>query len=254
MVLNRWLLLVVASVGFIAAADWVGAEEALGSGQRANQIGLVHDHDPVKYAGYVLYFVEGKLVGHDRLTQTWSIVPREEAEFEHAFKIETHAIHSDAEEGKPSFVGRNNFKRDHEDSVRYELFHQDEDRGLVLDAIQVDGKPQEIDHETEHYIFPGSLEIGTKWLSEPVTSSLPGTCELEVIGSEIYNGTNCWVISSTRQPKKNPLMKNSETMRKTARFLFDPLTLSVMRIDSVTEGVGPLGREFKFVYHMEAAE
>ena len=254
MVLNRWLLLVVASVGFIAAADWVGAEEALGSGQPANQIGLVHDHDPVKYAGYVLYFVEGKLVGHDRLTQTWSIVPREEAEFEHAFKIETHAIHSHAEEGKPSFVGRNNFKRDHEDSVRYELFHQDEDRGLVLDAIQVDGKPQEIDHETEHYIFPGSLEIGTKWLSEPVTSSLPGTCELEVIGSEIYNGTNCWVISSTRQPKKNPLMKNSETMRKTARFLFDPLTLSVMLIDSVTEGVGPLGREFKFVYNMEAAE
>jgi hypothetical protein len=246
--------ILIASLGVAATAGRVAAEEAKGSGQPANQIGLVHDHDPVKYAGYVLYFVEGKLVGHDRLTQTWSIVPREEAEFEHAFKIETHAIHSDAEEGKPSFVGRNNFKRDHEDSVRYELFHQDEDRGLVLDAIQVDGKPQEIDHETEHYIFPGSLEIGTKWLSEPVTSSLPGTCELEVIGSEIYNGTNCWVISSTRQPKKNPLMKNSETMRKTARFLFDPLTLSVMRIDSVTEGVGPLGREFKFVYHMEAAE
>jgi hypothetical protein len=34
----------------------------------------------------------------DMLTQTWSIVPREEAEFEHAFKIETHAIHSDADE------------------------------------------------------------------------------------------------------------------------------------------------------------
>jgi hypothetical protein len=43
-------------------------------------------------------------------------------------------------------------------------------------------------------------------------------------------------------------------MRKTARFLFDPLTLSVLRIDSVTEGVGPLGRAFKFVYHMEVAE
>jgi hypothetical protein len=49
-------------------------------------------------------------------------------------------------------------------------------------------------------------------------------------------------------------LKNSETMRKTARFLFDPLTLSVMRIDSVTEGVGPLGRAFKFVYHIEMAE
>ncbi len=255
MVLNRWLLLVVASVGFIAAADSVGAEEALGSGQPAHQIGLVHDHEPVKYEGYVLYFVEGKLAGHDQLTQTWSIGPREEAEFEHAFKIETHAIHSDADDAKPSFNMRNRWKAANEDSVRYELFHQDEDRGLVLDAIQgPDGKPQEINHETEHYIFPGSLKIGTKWLSEPVTSSLPGTCQLEVIGSEIYNGINCWVVSSTRQPKKNPLMKNSETMRKTARFLFDPLTLSVMRIDSVTEGVGPLGREFKFVYHMEAAE
>ena len=246
--------ILIASLGFTAVAGRVAAEEAKALGQPANQIGLVHDHDPVKYAGYVLYFVEGKLVGHDQLTQTWSIVPRKEAEFEHAFKIETHAIHSDAEEGKPSFVGRNNFKRDHEDSVRYELFHQDEDRGLVLDAIQVDDKPQEINHETEHYIFPGSLKIGTKWLSEPVTSSLPGTCQLEVIGSEIYNGTNCWVVSSTRQPKKDQLMKNSETMRKTARFLFDPLTLSVLRIDTVTEGIGPLGREFRFVYHMEVAE
>ena len=246
--------ILIASLGFTAVAGRVAAEEAKALGQPANQIGLVHDHDPVKYAGYVLYFVEGKLVGHDQLTQTWSIVPRKEAEFEHAFKIETHAIHSDAEEGKPSFVGRNNFKEDHEDSVRYELFHQDEDRGLVLDAIQVDDKPQEINHETEHYIFPGSLKIGTKWLSEPVTSSLPGTCQLEVIGSEIYIGTNCWVVASTRQPKKDPRMKNSETMRKTARFLFDPLTLSVLRIDTVTEGVGPLGREFRFVYHMEVAE
>jgi hypothetical protein len=247
--------ILIASLGFAASAGQVAAEEANGSGQPANQIGLVHDHDPVKYAGYVLYFVEGKLAGHDQLTQTWSIVPREEAEFEHAFRIETHAIHSDADDAKPSFNMRNSWKEAYEDSVRYELFHQDEDRGLVLDAIQgPDGKPQEIDHETEHYIFPGSLKIGTKWLSEPVTSSLPGTCELEVIGSEIYNGTNCWVVSSTRQPKKDPLIKNSETMRKTARFLFDPLTLSVLRIDSVTEGVGPLGRAFKFVYHMEVAE
>jgi hypothetical protein len=254
---NRWFLLamVAASVAFVAPTQWAAAEEAPAMGQPSNQIGLVHDHDPVKYAGYVLYFVEGKLAGHDQLTQTWSIVPREEAEFEHAFRIETHAIHSDADDAKPSFNMRNSWKEAYEDSVRYELFHQDEDRGLVLDAIQgPDGKPQEIDHETEHYIFPGSLKIGTKWLSEPVTSSLPGTCELEVIGSEIYNGTNCWVVSSTRQPKKDPLMKNSETMRKTARFLFDPLTLSVLRIDAVTEGVGPLGRAFKFVYHMEVAE
>jgi len=39
-----------------------------------------------------------------------------------------------------------------------------------------------------------------------------------------------------------------------SRFLLDPLTLRVLRIDSVTAGVGPLGRAFKFVYHMEAAE
>lgn len=254
---RRWLRLLMAgaSVTLAATSNPTVAEDLADAGQPAHQIGLVHDHDPVKYAGYVLYFVEGTLAGHDMLTQTWSIVPREEAEFEHAFKIETHAIHSDADDEKPSFNMRNRWKEANEDSVRYELFHQDEDRGLVLDAIQgPDGMPQEIDHETEHYIFPGNLKIGTKWLSEPVTSSLPGTCQLEVIGSEIYNGTNCWVVSSTRQPKKDPLMKNSETMRKTATFLFDPLTLSVMRIDSVTEGVGPLGRAFKFVYHMEVAE
>jgi hypothetical protein len=62
------------------------------------------------------------------------------------------------------------------------------------------------------------------------------------------------VISSTRQQEKNPLIKNSETVSKAAIFLFDPLTLSVLRVDSVTEGLGPLGRAFKFVYHMEAAE
>ena len=59
MVLHRWLVLVVASAGFIAAGDLVGAEEASGLGQPSNQIGLVHDHEPVKYAGHVLYFVEG---------------------------------------------------------------------------------------------------------------------------------------------------------------------------------------------------
>lgn len=253
--IRRFLFaILVASLGFAAGVGRLVAEEATALGQPSNQIGLVHDHDPVKYAGYVLYFVEGTLVGHDQLTQTWSIVPRKEAEFEHAFKIETHAIHSDAEDGKPSFVGRDKFKKDFEDSVRYELFHQDEDRGLVLDAIQVDDTPQEFDHETEHYIFPGTLKIGTKWLSEPVTSTLPGSCHLEVIGSEIYSGTNCWVVSSTRDQEKNPLVPNSETIGKTTRFLFDPLTLSVMRIDSVTEGIGPLGREFRFVYHMDIAE
>jgi hypothetical protein len=256
MLLHRWLVLVavVASTVFAANAGRVVAQEPGGSGQPSSRIGLVKDHEPVTYEGYVLYFVEGKLVGNDSLTQTWSIVPREEAEFEHAFKVETHAIHSDAEEGRPSFVGRDKFKKDYEDSVRYELFHQDEDRGLVLDAIQVDDEPQEFDHETEHYIFPGTLRIGTKWLSEPVTSTLPGSCHHEVIGSEIYNGTNCWVVSSSRDPKKNPLVPNSETVGKTTRFLFDPLTLSVMRMDSVTEGIGPLGRAFKFVYHMEVAE
>jgi hypothetical protein len=137
MVLHRWLVLVVASAGFIVAADRVGAEEASGLGQPSNQIGLVRDHEPVKYAGHVLYFVEGKLAGHDLLTQTWSIVERKEGTAEHAFKVETHAIHSDADaDAKPSFAGRNKFKKDFEDSVRYELFHQGEDRGLVLDAFR----------------------------------------------------------------------------------------------------------------------
>jgi hypothetical protein len=247
--------IVVGLVGFVAAGGRIAAEETPGLGQPANQIAMVKDHTPVKYAGHVLYFVEGTLMGHDQLTQTWSIVERKEGTAEHAFKVETHAIDSDAHDSKPTFVGRNKFKQDFEDSVRYELFHQDEDRGLVLDAIQgPDGEPQEINHETEHYIFPGSLKIGTKWLSEPVTSSLPGTCHHEVIGSEIYNGTNCWVIRSARDQEKNPLIPNSETVSKTARFLFDPLTLSVLRVDTVTEGLGPLGRAFKFVYHMEVAK
>ena len=68
--------ILIASSGFTAVAGRVAAEEAKALGQPSNQIGLVHDHDPVKYAGHVLYFVEGKLVGHDRLTQTWSIVPQ----------------------------------------------------------------------------------------------------------------------------------------------------------------------------------
>jgi hypothetical protein len=256
MLFHRWLalVLVIASVGFTTDAGQVAAQEPGGSGQPSSRIGLVKDHEPVKYEGYVLYFIDGELKANDRLTQTWSIVPRKEGEYEHAFKIETHAIHSNAEGGKPSFLPQNLFKKDYEDSVKYELFHQEEDRGLVLDAIEVDGKPEKIDHETEHYLYPGTLKIGTKWLSEPVISTLPGPSQMEVVGSEIYKGTNCWVISSTRQQEKNPLIKNSETVRKTATFLFDPLTLSVLRVDSVTEGLGPLGRAFKFVYHMEAAE
>ena len=257
MLFYRWLAVlfaVIASIAFTADAGRVAAQEPAGSGQPSNRIGLVKDHEPVKYEGYVLYFVDGALKAHDRLTQTWSIVPREEGEYEHAFKIETHAIHSNADGGKPSFLPQNLFKKDFEDSVKYELFHQEEDRGLVLDAIEVDGKPEKIDHETEHYLYPGTLKIGTKWLSEPVISTLPGASQMEVVGSEIYKGTNCWVISSTRQQERNPLIKNSETVRKAATFLFDPLTLSVLRVDSVTEGLGPLGRAFKFVYHMEAAE
>ncbi len=96
--------------------------------------------------------------------------------------------------------------------MRHKLFHQDEDRGLVLDAIQgPDGKPQQIDHETEYYVYPGSLRVGTKWLSEPVTSSIPGPCQFEVIGSEISNGINCWVIRSDCNQEKNPLIPGSST-------------------------------------------
>jgi hypothetical protein len=256
MLFRRWLVLVavVASVGFTENAGRVAAQEPGGSGQPSSRIGLVKDHEPVKYEGYVLYFIDGELKANDKLTQTWSIVSRKEGEYEHAFKIETHAIHSNADGGKPTLLPQSLFKRDFEDSVKYELFHQEEDRGLVLDAIEVDGKPEKIDHETEHYLYPGTLKIGTKWLSEPVISTLPGPSQMEVVGSEIYKGTNCWVISSTREQEKNPLIKNSETVRKAATFLFDPLTLSVLRVDSVTEGLGPLGRAFKFVYHMEAAE
>jgi hypothetical protein len=247
--------IIVSLIGFAAAAGRTAAEEAPGSGQPANRIGLVKDHSPVKYEGYVLYYVEGKLKASDTLTQTWSIVPRKaEGEYEHAFKIETHAIHSDAADGKASFLPQGLFEKDFENSVKYELFHQEEDGDLVLDAIDVDGKPEKIDHETEHYLYPGTLKIGTKWLSEPVTSTLRGPSQMEVVGSEIYTGVNCWVISATRQHEKNPLIKNSETVGKSARFLFDPKTLSVLRIDSVTEGLGPLGRPFKFVYHMEVAE
>lgn len=257
MLSQRWFMsiVIVVSFGVTAAVSVVSAEEAAGSGQPSNRLGLVKDHDPVTYEGDVLYFVEGRLVGHDKLTETWSIIERKEGKAEHAFKVETHAIHSDADPAKPSFVGRNNFKEQFEDSVRYELFHQVEDRSLVLDAIEGrGGKPEKLTVPGEHYIFPGTMKIGTKWLSEPVTSTLPGSCRFEVIGSEIHNGTNCWVIRSDRDPVKNPLVPNSETVKKTTRFLLDPMTLSVLRITSVTEGLGPLGREFRFVSQLDVAE
>ena len=246
---------VVALVGFVTAVDHVAAADAAGAGQPSNRIGLVKDHDPVKYAGEVLYYVEDKLVGRDKLTQTWSIIERKEGKAEHAFRVETHAIHSDADSAKPSFVGRDNFKQQFEDSVRYELFHQTEDRSLVLDAIEGrDGKPEKLEVPGDHYIFPGTMKIGTKWLSEPVTSTLPGSCRFEVIGSEIHNGTNCWLVRSARDPVKNLLIPNSGTVSKTTRFLLDPETLTVLRITSVTEGLGPLGREFRFVSQLDVAK
>jgi hypothetical protein len=96
------------------------------------------------------------------------------------------------------------------------------------------------------------MKIGTTWVSEPVASAMPGLMNHEVIGYEIYNGTNCWVIRSERETVRDPSIPNSETVKKTSRFLFDPLTLSVLRIDSVTEGIGPAGRKFRFVVHLEA--
>ena len=254
---NRWLVsvIIVTLVGFAAAVDRAAAEETPGSGQPSNQIGLVKDHAPVKYVGNVLYFVDGKFAGQDKLTQTWSIVERKEGKSEHAFKIETHAIHSDAEEGKPSFIGRNKSKNDLENSEMYELFHQDNDRDLVLDAIVGrDGKPEEFDAARDLYLYPGTMKIGTKWVCEPVTSTLPGPCQHEVIGSEIYKGTNCWVIRSDREPERILLIPNSGTVKKSTRFLFDPETLSVLHIESVTEGLGPFGRPFRFVTELEVAE
>ena len=59
------------------------------------------------------------------------------------------------------------------------------------------------------------------------------------------------MISSTRQAGANSGVPNSETVRHAARFLLDPLTLSVLRIDAITEGVGPLGSDFRFVYHLD---
>jgi hypothetical protein len=102
MPLHRWFVLVVivTSVGVAAAVEGVAAEAAVGSGQPSNRLGLVKDHDPVKYVGDVVYFVEDKIVGRDKLTQTWSIVARKEGKAEHAFKVETHAIHSDADAAK----------------------------------------------------------------------------------------------------------------------------------------------------------
>jgi hypothetical protein len=237
------------------SAAQVANDVAQDHSQPSNQIALVKDHNPINYSGYLLYFVEGDLVGSDVLTQTWSIVPREEAEFEHAFRIETHAIHTDADKGhQPSFVGETLFEEQFENTVRYELFHQTEDRSLVLDAVQVNDKPLKIESREQHLLYPGRMEIGTQWISQSVTQSQPETRRHEVTGWESYKGTKCWVVSCIQKNKANPLVKNSETITKSSRFLFDPLTLSVLRIDTVIEGLGPLGKEFKFVYHMEVAK
>ena len=255
MLLHRWLVLVVvvASVGFAAAVDGVAAEKAVGSGQPANQIGLVKDYKPVKYVANVLYFVDGSFIGQDRFTQTWSMSERKEGKSEHALKLETGAIdsYSPTEEGK-TFLWRNKIKEGLENSTLSELCHQEEDRGLVVDAVEIKGKTQTFDAERKRYIFPGTMKIGTTWASEPVASAMPGLMKHEVIGYEIYNGTNCWVIRSERETVRDPSIPNSETVKKTSRFLFDPLTLSVLRIDSVTEGIGPAGRKFRFVVHLEA--
>jgi hypothetical protein len=178
---------------------------------------------------------------------------RKEGKSEHALKLETGAIdsYSPTEEGK-TFLWRNKIKEGLENSTLSELCHQEEDRGLVVDAVEIKGKTQTFDAERKRYIFPGTMKIGTAWVSEPVASAMPGLMNHEVIGYEIYNGTNCWVIRSERETVRDPSIPNSETVKKTSRFLFDPLTLSVLRIDSVTEGIGPAGRKFRFVVHLEA--
>lgn len=256
MLLHRWIVLivVVASVGFTAAVDGVAAETAVGPGQPAHQIGLVKDNTPVKYVANVLYFVDGSFIGQDRFTQTWSMIDRKEGKSEYALKLETHAIDADSatEEGQ-NFSWRKKIKEGLENSTLYELCHQEADRGLVVDAVETkDGRIQTFDGERKRYIFPGTMKIGTKWTSEPVASAMPGLMNHEVIGYEIYNGTNCWLIRSEREPVRDPLVPNSETVKKASRFLFDPLTLSVLRVDSVTEGIGPAGRKFRFVVHLEA--
>jgi hypothetical protein len=244
----------IASLGFTATTGRVAAEEAKGSGQPSNQIGLVKDHKPVNYVANLLYFVDGSFIGQDRFTQTWSMIERKEGKSEHALKLETQTIdsYSPTEEGK-TFLWRNKIKEALENSTLSELCHQEEDRGLVVDAVETkNGKIRTFDGERKRYIFPGTMKIGTTWTSEPVASATPGVMNHEVIGYEVYNGTNCWVIRSDRETVRDPLIPNSETVKKTSRFLFDPLTLSVLRIDSVTEGIGPAGRKFRFVLHLEA--
>lgn len=182
------------------------------------------------------------------------MIERKEGKSEHALKLETHAIdsYSPTEEGK-TFLWRNKIKEGLENSALPELCHQEADRGLVVDAVETkNGKIQTFDADRKRYIFPGTMKIGTTWTSEPVAIAMPGLMNHEVIGHEIHNGTNCWVIRSDRETVRDPLIPNSETVKKTSRFLFDPLTLSVLRIDSVTGGIRPAGRKFRFVVHREA--
>ena len=246
------IFVALAVSGFSLTACQAPGGGGSSAGLPSNRLGLVSDHAPVKCSGHVLYFINGQFAGIDRFTKTYSIVPWKQGESEHAFKFQKDEITAYSSAGMPGIPDRDRWRQTLENSLRYETFHQEADRSLVLDAvIGVDGTPREIDHEVEHYIYPGTLEIGTTWLSEPITSSLPGSHKFEVIGSEIYEGTNCWVISSTRQAGANSGVPNSETVRHAARFLLDPLTLSVLRIDAITEGVGPLGSDFRFVYHLD---
>lgn len=236
----------------LAPTTWSAADEQSGSGQPPGQLGLVEDHDPVTYSGYGLYFVEGKLEAHDQFTQTWSIIERKEGKSEHAFKIVTHQIEQSADASKPTFMGRNAFEDKMENFTRYELFHQDDNRNLVLDAVEGhDGEAEKREVPEGHYIFPGNLKIGTKWKSEPVLASLEGTCQFEVIGSEIFKGTNCWVISLRMEDLEDPQYKKFPKIEETGTFLFDPTTLTVMRSDLELSGIGPLGRSFRFVWHSE---
>ena len=253
MVWKKVVVCVVSSVCFAMNAGWGTAADAVDSGQPASRIGLVKDHSPVKYEGDIIFFADGKLAGYNKYTQTWSTIERKEGKAEHAMKIETHTIHSE-NDPKNAWTGKI-FKDDMDDSVIYELFHQDEKRDIVLDAIiGRNGKPETLQIPEEHYIIPGTLAIGTKWRGDHVLSSMTGVYNLEVIGSEVFNGVNCWTIKSTREPMAIPLTPNSKTITWHALCLYDPLTLTFRRTHTTTEGIGPKGRKFKIIGHLEVVE
>jgi len=244
----RSLVLGFCTVALAALPLAVGAAEPQVAAMPSSTLAIPKEHTPKKYRFQTTELVNGKFHDHHIGTMTISIIEHKQGKATHAFKVETHDIESasdkaGAERPKSLWV------RQHENKVSLVLFHQDADHDLVMDGmIGVNGKEEHMALEKEHFILPGNLQVGSKWLGDhPIGGELPGVQKYEAIGTQVENGVPCWVYTATHEPgqKVDAAWPNAETIRKETVFVHDPLTLDILRVSSKMSGVGPLGKNFE---------